>query len=62
MYVGWTVSYLGVGMALANAWLILLLPAVLLFTHFAVRREERSLQARFGPAYTAYTETVRRYV
>jgi protein-S-isoprenylcysteine O-methyltransferase Ste14 len=62
MYVGWTVAYVGVGLALANLWLALLLPGVLLFTHIAVRREERLLRQRFGPAYLAYLAAVRRYV
>ena len=62
MYVGWTVAYLGVGLALASVWLVLLLPGVLLFTHIAVRREERLLGERFGPAYAAYAASVRRYV
>ena len=62
MYVGWTVAYLGVAVALANVWLVVLLPAVLLVTDVAVRREERRLQARFGPAYTDYVTSVRRYV
>jgi len=62
MYVGWTVAYLGVGLALASVWLVLLLPGVLLFTHIAVRREERLLRERFGPAYAAYAASIRRYV
>ena len=62
MYVGWTAAYLGVGLALANVWLLLLLPGVMLFTHIAVRREESLLRKRFGPAYAAYAASIRRYV
>jgi protein-S-isoprenylcysteine O-methyltransferase Ste14 len=62
MYVGWTVAYVGVGLALASVWLVLLLPGVLLVTDIAVRREERLLRERFGPAYAAYAASVRRYV
>ena len=62
MYVGWTVAYVGVGLALASGWLLLLLPGVLLFTHIAVRREESLLRERFGPAYDVYTASIRRYV
>ena len=31
------------------AWLLLLLPVVLLVTHVVVVREERCLERRFGP-------------
>jgi protein-S-isoprenylcysteine O-methyltransferase Ste14 len=35
---------------------------VLLATHFAVTREERSLEARFGAGYRSYRASVRRYL
>jgi protein-S-isoprenylcysteine O-methyltransferase Ste14 len=62
MYVGWTAAYVGIAIALANIWLVLLLPAVLAFTHFAVRREEKMLQIRFGEGYRVYATRVRRYL
>jgi protein-S-isoprenylcysteine O-methyltransferase Ste14 len=62
MYVGWTLTYAGIGLALASVWLVLLLPAVLVYTHLEVRREEERLRARFGPAYTTYCATTRRYL
>ena len=62
MYVGWTVAYVGLSVALGSAWMLGLLPAVLLFTHLTVRREERHLRARFGCAYATYETTVPRYL
>jgi protein-S-isoprenylcysteine O-methyltransferase Ste14 len=62
MYTGWTLAYLGLAGALANGWLLVLAPGVLLGTHIAVRREERRLLTRFGATYAAYAATVRRYV
>jgi protein-S-isoprenylcysteine O-methyltransferase Ste14 len=62
MYVGWTMTYLGIGLALASVWLLLLLPGVLLLTHLEVRREEKRLRDRFGAAYAAYLATTRRYL
>jgi protein-S-isoprenylcysteine O-methyltransferase Ste14 len=62
MYVGWTLAYVGAASALANVWLVLLLPGVLVATHLTIRHEESRLRARFGPAYTAYAAAVRRYV
>jgi len=61
MYVGWTAGYLGVAAMTGNGWLLLLLPAVLLITHRAVLREERTLQARFGEDYRRYARAVGRY-
>lgn len=62
MYVGWTLAYVGIALTLASVWLVLFLPAVLVATHLTVRHEEDRLRARFGSAYTAYAEAVRRYV
>jgi len=62
MYVGWSLAYVGIGLALASGWLLLLLPAVLLFTHVAVRREESLLRERFGQSYDLYATSIRRYV
>jgi protein-S-isoprenylcysteine O-methyltransferase Ste14 len=62
MYVGWTIAYLGVTLAVGSRWLLVMLPPVLAYTHLAVLREERHLEARFGPDYARYRELVRRYV
>ena len=62
MYVGWTLVYVGLGLLLANGWLLVLLPAVLAATDVTIRREERRLQDRFGSLYRAYVSNVRRYV
>jgi protein-S-isoprenylcysteine O-methyltransferase Ste14 len=62
MYVGWTVSYLGTALAADSAWLVLLLPAVLLLTHITVLGEERTLRAKLDDAYRRYTVRVRRYL
>jgi protein-S-isoprenylcysteine O-methyltransferase Ste14 len=62
MYVGWTLGYVGLGLALMNAWLAALLPAVVVVTHLTVRREESRLRDRFGSRYLAYAADVRRYL
>ena len=63
MYVAWTLIYIGFGLLANTAWLILLLPALMLFTHyFVVLPEERRLAQRFGAAYSAYCARVRRYL
>ena len=63
MYVAWTAIYLGVAMIMNTVWLIVMLPAVLIVTHYLViRREERSLEREFGEAYLSYRARVRRYL
>lgn len=62
MYVGWTVLYLGVAMLANSLWHLLLLPAVALWTHRVVRREERDLELAFGEKFRTYRRSVRRYL
>jgi len=62
MYVAWTLGYMGVALVAGTAWPLLLLPVVLVVTHVVVRREERSLERRFGGAYRSYKASVRRYL
>ena len=62
MYVAWTLGYLGVALVFGLAWPLLLLPVVLAATQVVVRREERSLERRFGAAYRSYQASVRRYL
>jgi protein-S-isoprenylcysteine O-methyltransferase Ste14 len=62
MYVAWTVGYMGVTLVAGSAWPLLLLPLVLVVTHVAVLREERSLERRFGDGYRSYRTSVRRYL
>ena len=62
MYVGLALIVVGLGIALASDWmLVMLVPAVLLLHFGVVKREERYLEAKFGDAYRAYKERVPRY-
>jgi protein-S-isoprenylcysteine O-methyltransferase Ste14 len=62
MYVAWMLLYLGIGLAANSLWIVVLLPAVAIFTHFFdVRREERFLEKTFGEEYIRYKWRVRRY-
>ena len=62
MYVAWTLMYLGIGLTANSLWIVVLLPAVVAFTHiFDVLREERFLEKKFGEEYIQYKERVRRY-
>ena len=62
MYLAWHLLYTGTGLAANSAWLLALLPIVLLLTHLVIVREERQLDARFGQDYQAYRRRVRRYL
>jgi protein-S-isoprenylcysteine O-methyltransferase Ste14 len=62
MYLAWTVGYVGAALVAGTAWPLLLLPVVLVVTQVVVRREERSLERRFGAAYRSYKTSVRRYL
>jgi protein-S-isoprenylcysteine O-methyltransferase Ste14 len=62
MYLAWTLVYVGIALVANAAWLLVLLPGVLLATHVVVVREERLLEGRFGAAYRSYKTSVRRYL
>jgi len=62
-YVALTLWYLGIGLLLRNAWVLLLaLPVLLFMDHWVIRREEHHLQAQFGDAYARYQAAVRRWL
>jgi protein-S-isoprenylcysteine O-methyltransferase Ste14 len=62
MYLAWHLLYLGIVLVLNGAWLLALLPVVLVLTHLVILREERGLDARVGQDYRAYRQRVRRYL
>jgi protein-S-isoprenylcysteine O-methyltransferase Ste14 len=63
IYLGFAITYLGLAIAM-DSWiaLILLVPCLFVIDRFVIRREERYLAAKFGPAYEAYREKVRRWL
>jgi protein-S-isoprenylcysteine O-methyltransferase Ste14 len=62
-YVALTLLYVGLGVILNNAWVLLLVIPVLLVMHFGVvLREERHLEAVFGEEYVWYKLAVRRWL
>lgn len=63
MYIAWTIIYLATAMLVNALWLIILLPVLILFTHyFVVRQEERQLEQQFGEQHRQYCARVRRYL
>jgi len=62
MYVGLTLLLVGLAIALASDWtLVLLVPAALVLHFGVVKREESYLEAKFGEAYRVYKGNVPRY-
>ena len=62
MYLGMNLIAFGLGIALANDWLILFGIVLALALHYGVvRREERFLTQLFGDAYVAYMARTPRY-
>lgn len=63
IYLGFALIYLGVGLAVASLWPILLFPVlVLVMRFFVIAREERYLESKFGAEYVGYKSRVRRWV
>jgi len=63
IYLSFILFMVGLGLALANIWLILLAPFLLLYLQErVVKREEAYLAARFGPQFFDYRKRVRRWI
>jgi protein-S-isoprenylcysteine O-methyltransferase Ste14 len=62
LYLSLVLFTLGLGIATANPWMILLAPLLLFYLQErVVKREEAYLTRRFGPDYLAYRQKVRRW-
>ncbi len=62
MYVGLLLMVLGVGIAFASDWtLVLFIPMALVLHYGVVLREELYLEAKFGDDYRRYKSNVRRW-
>ena len=63
LYLGLTLTYIGLSLLLNTWWSLFLLVPVWLVMHFlVVRREEAYLTRKFGETYLAYRSRVRRYL
>lgn len=63
IYLGNTILTFGLGLIFGNLWMFATgLTAAFLTNHFAIKREERHLQAKFGSSWQKYTKKVRRWI
>lgn len=62
-YVSLTILYVGLGVALNNAWILLLaIPVLFVMDMWVIPREEKHLEERFGKHYLQYRSAVRRWL
>jgi protein-S-isoprenylcysteine O-methyltransferase Ste14 len=63
MYVGWSLLFLGLILALNSLWSLGLLIISLVYTHFfEIVSEEKFLKKKFGTQFEEYQKNVRRYI
>jgi len=63
IYLSMVAVTVGIGLALDNFWVLVMLAPVLVVMHYGViTREERYLTAKFGDEYLNYKNTVRRWL
>lgn len=63
IYVGLTLAYLGVALAVDSAWMLALVaPLLAVMRYGVIAREEAYLEGKFGDAYRSYKQRVRRWL
>jgi protein-S-isoprenylcysteine O-methyltransferase Ste14 len=63
IYVGMTILYLAIGIAVRSPWIIsLIIPILLIIRYGVIAREERYLSEQFGDSYSDYVSKVRRWI
>jgi protein-S-isoprenylcysteine O-methyltransferase Ste14 len=63
MYLAMGLMQAGFGVALANGWVLLLVPVTcFVIARIAIRHEEAYLEGKFGTEYTDYKARVRRWI
>jgi protein-S-isoprenylcysteine O-methyltransferase Ste14 len=63
IYLALTSIYFGIALLLNSGWiLILAIPLLVTMRYGVIAREERYLEAKFGDAYRAYKDKVRRWL
>lgn len=63
MYLGFLLVLTGWAVHLSNgSSILMLLPFIFYMNRFQIQPEERALLAKFGPRYTEYMTTVRRWI
>ena len=62
-YLGMAITYVGIALAAAAPWaLVMLLPALVVVQYGVITREERYLERLFGDEYLSYKQRTRRWI
>ena len=63
MYASMALLQIGIGVGLANGWIVAVVPLVLIIIYVtAIRHEEAYLERKFGDPYVEYKKSVRRWI
>lgn len=63
IYLGMTILYIAIGVAVRSPWIVgLIAPVLLTIRYGVIAREERYLAEQFGEAYYDYAKKVRRWI
>lgn len=63
MYVGWSLTYVGIAFVVNSLWLVILFPLIMVYIHFIeIPKEERLLKQKFSSKYREYQNRVRKYL
>jgi protein-S-isoprenylcysteine O-methyltransferase Ste14 len=63
IYVGMALIQAGIGVALGNLWILLLLvPTLVVLRRSVIEKEEAYLERKFGDSYVRYRASVRRWL
>ncbi len=63
IYIGLTLAYIGIALAIDSPWILgLVVPLLALMRYGVIAREEAYLEDKFGDAYRAYKKSVPRWL
>lgn len=63
MYIGCSLTFLGISFVVNSIWMKALFPFVAIYVHFVdILKEEKLLEQEFGSEYEEYRSQVRRYL
>ena len=63
IYLAFSALQVGIALCVGSLWLLItLFPALALMSFWVIPREERYLEGKFGPQYSSYRDSVRRWL
>ncbi|MEK7524100.1 MAG: isoprenylcysteine carboxylmethyltransferase family protein, partial [Patescibacteria group bacterium] len=63
IYLSYSIIHIGIALAFANVWMLFsIIPVVATLRVYAIAREEKYLEEKFGEEYRTYKKHVRRWL